>query len=174
MNQFVKQNQRLLHFYSVAVQSMAVVLLILAPIFIIARMFSGDRFSSIGDWPSLLNLLTHVLLSYIVPAGLALLVAQFIRHLLEPEYRAGWILRHGTGILYVGAVVVAVNCVWRWFFFVVIINHSTLDAFSTWAGKLLAILVSLVLTAVGILILVGLGQILKRTMPIIEESKTLV
>jgi hypothetical protein len=174
MNEFVKQHQRLLHFYSVAAQSTAVVLLILAPIFIIARMFSGGRFSSMGDWASLLNLLTHVLLSYIVPAGLALLVAQFIRYLREPEYRAGWVLRHGSAILYVGGVVVATNSVWRWFFFVVIINHSTLDAFSTWAGKLLAILVSLVLTAVGVLILVGLGQILKRTMPIIEESKTLV
>ncbi|MHC4060412.1 MAG: hypothetical protein ACYS8I_16585 [Planctomycetota bacterium] len=174
MNEFVKQNQRLLHFYSVAAQSTAVVLLILAPIFIIAGMFSGGRFSSPGGWPSLMNLLTHVLLSYIGPSSLALLVAQFIRYLREPEYRAGWILRHGTAILYVVAVLVAVNSVWRWFFFAVIIKRSTLDAFSTWPGKLLTVLVSLLLTALGVLVLVGLAQILKRTMPIIEESKTLV
>ena len=174
MNEFVKQHQRLLHFYSVAAQSTAVALLILAPIFIIAGMFSGGRFSSPGGWPSLMNLLTHILVTYIVPSSLALLVAQFIRYLREPDYRAGWILRHGTAILYVGAVVVAVNSVWRWFLFAVIINRSTLDAYSTWAGKLLTILVSLVLTAVGVLIFVGLGQILKRTMPVIEESKTLV
>ena len=83
MNEFVKQHQRLLHFYSVAAQSTAVALLILAPIFIIARMFSGGRFSSPGGWPSLMNLLTHILVTYIVPSSLALLVAQFIRYLRE-------------------------------------------------------------------------------------------
>jgi len=171
MNEFIEKNRRLLRFYSVAAQWTAVVMLISATIYITA---ATRRFSDIRGWVDLINLLLHLFLDYIVPGSLALLVAQFIKYLIEMDYRPGWILRHQVAILYLCAVLVAMNSIWQWFFYIIIVGHSALDVFSTTPSRLLCIFVSLLLTAAKVLILVGLAQILRRVMPVIEESKMLV
>jgi len=174
MNEFIEKNRGLLKFYCVAAQSTALVLLILTPIFIVATIFSQGRISGVRGWPDLIYLLLRLLLIYIVPCSLALLVAQFIKCLTEEDYKPGWILRHATAILYLCAVLVAVEAFWQWVFYTIIIKHSALDSFSTIPPKLLCVFVSLLLTAAKVLILVGLGQVIRRILPVIEESKTLV
>jgi len=170
MNEFIEKNRRLLHIYSVTAQSTAVVLLILAFIFIA----TGRAFSDAKSGSDLLNLLFHLFLSYMIPCSLAFLVAQFIKYLTKMDSKTAWILRHGAIILYVCAFFVVVNSIWQWLFYVVVIKHSVLDTLSTIPQKVLCIFVSLLLTAIKALILVGLGQILRRLLPVIKESKTLV
>jgi len=174
MNEFIEKNRRLLKFYSVAAQSIAVVLLISAPIFIITTMFSEGSFSGMRGRYDLIHLLLHLFLDYMIPCFLALLVAQFIKHLTEMDGKTGWILRHGAIILYICATLVVVNDIWQWVFYAVVIKHSALDALSTIPPKILCVFVSLLLTATKVLVMVGLGQALRRILPVIEESKSLV
>ena len=96
-----------------------------------------------------------------LPLGIIVLgVAQLIRYVSESEYQPGWLLRHGTGILYLFAVLMLVNSVIR-YCFLMPIESSGIGMF-------------LLPDVAKMLILIGLAEILKRVLPVIEESKTLV
>jgi len=174
MNEFIEKNKQLFNFYSVAAQSIAVALLISAPISIIITILSEKPISGMQGGYNPIQLLLHLFLDYIIPCSLALLVAQFIKHLTETDGKTGWILQHGVIILYICAILLVVNDIWQWVFYAVVIKHSALDALPTISSKILCVFVSLLLTATKVLVLIGLGQILRRLMPVIEESKTLV
>jgi len=94
-------------------------------------------------------------------------VAQLIRYLVESRYQPGWILRNADKILYVFSALVVLGAV---------IEHSFYVSIMKDAGSFTPLyLLSLVLRSVGkVSVLLGLGQILRRMMPVIEESKTLV
>jgi len=96
-----------------------------------------------------------------LPLGIIVLgVAQLIKYVSESEYQPGWLLRHGTGILYLFAVLMLVNSVIR-YCFLMPIESSGIGMF-------------LLPDVAKMLILIGLAEILKRVLPVIEESKTLV
>jgi len=119
-----------------------------------------------------------VLFQGVLPGILVLGIAQFIRYLFESEYKPGHILRYGDKILYLFAFLLMVGVVWQ--HLIISGNVMQLDIFLmmntglNFEGMLPAMLTSLVLTVPKILILVGLAQVVKRIMPVIEESKTLV
>ncbi|MFH1884270.1 MAG: hypothetical protein ABIL62_16355, partial [Planctomycetota bacterium] len=100
--------------------------------------------------------------------GLAILgLVQFIRYLVEEDYKPGWILRHGDMFFYLYALFIILSVVWV---------YTTIPGFLspssyTEVFKILMIVFSI---TVRVLILVGFGQILRRILPVIEESKTLV
>jgi hypothetical protein len=101
--------------------------------------------------------------------GLALVgVAQFIRYLYDDAYQAGWSLRHGSAILYTCAVITPLVYIGG---LLLRIDYITgMDAADLSSDPLLSALLSLGI----VLILVGTGQVLRRIMPVIEDSKTLV
>ena len=81
-------------------------------------------------------------------------------------------MRHSKGILYIGAVLIVI---------VAILSYASLVYTArTHAGivdissLVFGLLMSTVLCAVKVLILVGLVKILRRLMPVIEESRSLV
>ena len=95
-------------------------------------------------------------------------VAQFMRYLFDNKYRPGWTLRYGDKILYVFAVFV----VWRVVAMVILyFSRTDIADLAMW---LLNVIPMLLLNIAKILALLGLAQIMKRIMPMIEESKTLV
>lgn len=192
MNEFIEKNRRLLQFYCVAARVIGWMLIVLAVIGILviesylSWLRSASEKSYIHD---------RYLGFYIVPIqffyftlGLvALVVAQLIQYLIEREYKAGWILRHGDKILYACAVLLVgsavVNSVrnfdrliwflergdpgvWSWMYFVLPERYI-------WSWRFF-LLLPVLLAIAKALILVGLGQIWRRIIPIIEESKTLV
>jgi len=167
MNEVIEKNKRLLKFYCTAVRIIGWCILLVAAIIIIAEMVSGGR---LIDAKGVLRLymLEGLLFRYMLPAFLALLVAQFIRYLYEVEHQPGWILRHGDKILYVYAFIVVLNAIWQHVYFV-LLQHSDIGT-----SKLLYVFLTVLLTGAKALILVGFAQILRRVIPVIEESKTLV
>ena len=100
--------------------------------------------------------------------GLAiLLLVQFIRFLVEEDYKQGWILRHGDKLFYLYALYIILS---------VAITYATILSslpISSTRG-IYMIIVSLLSITVRVIILISLGQILRRILPVIEESKTLV
>jgi len=105
----------------------------------------------------------------VFPGIVVLGLAQFVRYLCENNYEPGWILRHGDKVLYLYAAVLIIGHVaWSFIQFTVYRNFSMHDLR---VGYLLAGLLPSLAWAV---ILVGMGQVLRRMLPMIEESKTLV
>jgi len=92
-------------------------------------------------------------------------LAQLLRYLFTDLNRPGWILRHGHWILYIYAIVVVSQIVIRYFYLMLLVHCPE------WYVLLIP---EIVIPAAKVLMLVGLGFILKRIMPIIKEARTLV
>lgn len=166
MNEFVVKNKGFLKFYCIVARTTGWFVLLFGCL--AAASHSLALYSRIGDREALQAYLPHVpwgMIVNFIPAGLlALGVAQFIRYLFDSDYQPGWILRYGQQILCLWAVV---YCVWA---YLVEIGFSSPATTESW-GRLIFLLPFL---GAKVLALVGLGQILRRILPVVEESRTLV
>ena len=100
---------------------------------------------------------------------LALGVTQLIWYLLETDHRPGWILRNADKLLYVYTTIMLGCYIWM--------SAKGLNITITWDTNvefIIRIIMAAVFISVKILALVGLAQMLKRLLPLIEESRTLV
>jgi len=161
MNEFIEKNRRLLKIYCIAARIIGWVLLITSGTWIV-KTLSGYSHSSMPFFMPISTFI-HILVGLVV-----LGVAQFIRYLFETEYKPGWILRHGEKILYLYAALRVIRI--TVLFFVNAKRMGDSIYYSPW-GFIVANGLPVV---AGALIMVGLAQILRRVMPMIEESKTLV
>ncbi len=171
MNEFIEKNRALLKLYCIAAQIIGWVLLPGGCIWIILFL-SGPRQSDIverGD--ALLYALSSMLYDFMFTGLIALGLAQFIRYLFENTSKPGRILRNADRLFYMYAVFLIVKtylkCFWYSAWFAGIIGEST-------SSRLLFMQPFILPTVAKVLILVGLGQILRRILLVIEESKTLV
>ena len=167
MHAFVEQNKRLFKFYSLAAHFIGWSVLLITFFMIVIELLSNGSISGAKDYSMRIHMIGGLLFRYMLPVLLALLISQLIRYVTEPEYHYGWILRYGDNILYIYAVLVVLYTAWQHVYYFVI-SHSYDPS------KFLYVLLSVLLTFAKIIILVGLGQILKRIIPIIEEHKSLV
>ena len=168
MNEFVKRNKKLLEFYCLAARIIGWALLLTPPALIalvlLWRHLSGPTDGRQLPPPEIS--LWHI--GYFMHGLVVLGIGQFIRHLFQTESKPGWILRHGDKILYVDAaftVVLAVATMRTTFYFgrefpIKYVIHMGF----LWVPRAFA----------KALVLIGLAHILRRIMPVIEESKTLV
>jgi uncharacterized membrane protein len=171
MHEFIEKNRRLLKIYCVVARIIGWILLIVPLVGIVWVLLEstdnlrGQNRIWLLMWPE--NVVNIWMLGFI-----ALGIAAFIRYLFETESRPGWTLRHSEWILYIGAVLVVIVAILRCI--------SLVYTMRKFAGNgniysiILGLLMSTVLCTAKVLILVGLGKILRRLMPVIEESKSLV
>jgi len=169
MNEFIEKNRRLLHFYCEALRNIGSLILILGLAsgcaMIILALVDWQHFKAFFDFekPMILGPLHFFKIFFI---GIVILgLVQFIRYLVERNYKPGWILRHGDMIFYLYALLTILNDVW-----VYMTNYHSPSLYT----RVPVIFATVFSTTVKVLILVGLGQILRHLMPVIEESKTLV
>jgi hypothetical protein len=157
MNEFIEKNRRLLRIYCIAARIIGCFFLITAGIWAIS-MLSGHVLLRPASSP----LTEPIIIFTRIVVGLSMLgVAQFIRFISETEYQPRWILRYIDKILYLYAAIHIVHT--AYLFFYCALNYPWRYLFYHGLPAL-----------AGPLIAVGLGNILKRIMPVIEESKTLV
>ncbi len=174
MKAIVEQNRSLLRFYERAARVVGWVLLcgglVWLLIFAFCVLAAVDAAGELR-WPGTSRNLTYAgsafLSNFAVPGLLALLIAQLIKCSLAAEGGPGWILRHGAWFLYVCALALIGQAVLR----ATGCEPATGDPDR--AG-LLFVGPSLVPLLAKVLVCVGLGQLLGRILPIIDESKTLV
>jgi hypothetical protein len=172
MNTFIKQNKKLLLFYYWAVRIGGWILLTLSLLAVIGH--SVALSSRIADSQEFSRYWHHDvpwgMFTYLLPAGLlALGVTQLIWYLLGTDHRPGWILRHADKLLYVYTAIMLGYYIWM-----CIKELNITRAWDTNVEFIMRILVAVVFVSVKILALVGLAQMLKRLLPVIEESRTLV
>jgi len=165
MNEFIEKNRRLLHFYCVAARTIGWSLLIVAVVVVFVKLFSGFPKYASYMW---FHLCRQVTMSFVLLGIVLLGLSQFVRYLYENDYQPGWLLRHGNKVLYLYAVALIISPVLQYYFQMTLIKNANMIF-------LLEYFLSVVLPAVAKgLIFVGMGHILQRIVPILEESKTLV
>jgi hypothetical protein len=168
MNEFIEKNKRLFKFYASAAKFIGWSVFLTTLCIIIIELLSRGRFIGIEGFYLRFHMVGGILFRYLLPVVLALLISQLIRYIIEPEYNYGWILRYGDNILYIYAALVVLNAIWQHIYYFMSL-HSNYGP-----SMFLYVFDSVLLTLAKVLILAGLGQILKRIIPIIEEHKSLV
>lgn len=176
MNEFVEKNKRLLQVYCVVARIAGWVLLLWATAWIVWVLLQNYIFIAGGIQEPATFVVSRQVFT-IMQGFMALGVAQFMKYLFDSKYHPGWILRYGDKILYIYVVLQIAYVVWIYgsFYTVIRPDKTNFEAYEHLHLYTMLQMVRIVLpTAVKALILIGVAQILKRLMPVIEESRTLV
>ena len=172
MNEFIEKSKGLLKFYCLGAQIIGWLLIIAPIIWITVEILSGSLFKgNRSHIPSLIQIsyiIQAVVLNFTFLGLVALGVAHFIKYVFESKVQPSLFLRIGDKILYMYAGFVILGALVKWVFQMQVIKATVLSTLSVSFAALL-----LPATAKA-LILIGLGKILHRVMPVLEESKTLV
>lgn len=108
--------------------------------------------------------------TYLIPAGiLAIGISHLIWYLLETDRRPSWLLRNADKLLYAYTAIMLACYSWM-----VVKELNTTITWDTNVEFALRIVMAVVFISIKILALVGVAQILKRLLPVIDESRTLV
>jgi hypothetical protein len=174
MGSFVAENRRLLRFYWKAAYSFgwglllaAILLFLIFAVIILAVNGAAGERGWDGLNKSIYYLITGVLFNFTIPGLISLCISQMIRFILEAEYKGGWILRYGHCILYGSGIAILVQAILAAKVISQTTGLSSLMFLSSGAF-------SYIPTLAKVMILFGLGEIMRRILPIIDESRTLV
>ena len=166
MNEFIAKNKRLLKIYYIAALIMGWILIVLPTVKTAGVIFNLYLWRISGYR---MVIVLELVFGQIILGILLLAVAQFIRFLTSHSYEPGWLLRYIDKIIYLYAIVKGAQII----FIYISLEIQAVDAgpyFSVWGS-----FTTYAVPAIAwILVLLGLGLILKRSIPVIEESKTLV
>ena len=170
MNTFIEQNKKLLLFYYWAARIGGWVFLTMASLTFFGK--SVALASRLGDMDEFHRFCQHDvpwgMFSDVLPTGLLLLgVSQLIWYLLETDHNPRWILLNAHKLLYTYTAILVVYFCWR----------GTLDVISHFNEPYdfpYRMILLVVFIVVKLLALIGIAEFLRRMVPMIEESKTLV
>ena len=170
MNEFIEKNRKLLLFYYWVMRIGG--WMFLALVLLTAAGKSFALATRIGDWQEFNRFLQHDVpwgtFSIGLPTSLlALGIAQLIRYLLETDHKPDWIFRNAHKLLYTYTAI-SVGC-YFWACVTDVISH-----FNEPYDFPLRLIVLAAFFLVKLLVLVGVAEILRRLLPMIEESRTLV
>ena len=118
----------------------------------------------------LMYLISSMLFDFVLPGLIALGVMQFIRYLFQDTDKPGRLLCMADWLFYLYAVFL----IFKAYFKYIMYSNWYAEAISLETSHLLFVQPFILPTVAKVLILVGLGQILRRIIPVIKESKTLV
>jgi len=169
MNSFIENNKSFLKVYCLLARSIGWSIMILGGvgvmIFIVKLSKIGIGEGVLMSGPLGLGIFQRSWFILMTTGLTALGVAQFIRYLFDRDYQGGWILRNGQKILWAFALLV----LWKGVSMVFgsVLRYGAIDS-------LLFVLSIVLFNAGKVLVLIGLAQILRRVMAVVEESKTLV
>ncbi len=165
MNEFVEKNRHLLQIYYQLARIIGWLLIAFSP-FGTAVFFSGESYMTKNVLEDL-YILQSITLNPIIWGLLLIGIAQFIKCISDNEYKPGWILKNGSAVLYAAAFIMLMGSFINYLFL-------SFSSYSIETAKFSNLFRTFIPAAIKILILIGLGKILNRILPVIEESKTLV
>ncbi|HOC63550.1 MAG: hypothetical protein RBS72_10715 [Sedimentisphaerales bacterium] len=165
---FIAENRGFLRLCAGAARFYGLLFLFLAGMMVALPAFlmlSGMEADKLRFWLGAMTLWR--LLSLVLGGLLALALAELITYVMEGEGAPKWILQHADKVLFVYA---AFSTVVR-----VCLAASTISHGSRWRSSEIISVAFMLLHAIATpLILVGIGIALRKILPIIQESKTLV
>ncbi len=167
---FIEKNRKLLRFYYWVMRVGGWMFLGLA--LLAAAGHSVALVSRISDWDEFQRYwqfdVPWATFTNGLPTGLLVLgMAQLIRYLLETDRKPGWILRNADKLLYTyTAILICFYCERA-------VNEVVVHFNEPYDFPLRLIFLAVFIT-VKLLVLVGIAEMLRRLLPMIDESRTLV
>ncbi len=157
----IEQNRRLLQFYYIVARIVGLFFLAVGVGVVLLNLWLFSKTNG-NQEPLKTAAIVSVLFrafKYVFYALIAGGVAELIRCLFVNKYEPNWILRYGDKILYLYVTLLVGNCVYGYVCNVDIIGKSNIHYF-------------VLITAIKVLVAIGLGLILKRIiMPIIKGAR---
>ena len=169
MNTFIERNKQLLRNYSTAAQFVGQLLLLigaLAVVGVVVIFLAGSSHAA------MLKRKPLIILTIMFPGILVLGIGQFIRYLIEADYKPDWLLRYADKILYLYATILAAEAIWGY-----IDTWQTIQSrFNISFYRLLRLVaflsaLSLPFVIAVVFILIGTGYILRQIISAIEKTK---
>ncbi|MGD0551760.1 MAG: hypothetical protein ABSB25_03830 [Sedimentisphaerales bacterium] len=181
MTQFIEKHRRLLQAYCLIARILGWVLLLGGVFWVFCFMKSlqtipSGRIRTPEEAREVFDIVTYIATSvfydFIIPGFLAFAIAGLLDYLLRPMKRPPLVLRITDKLCYIYAAFLILKAIKlnSWF------ERLTITQIPEIAKQTHLLLVQplLVTTLAKILLLIGIGMILHRLLPVIEESKTLV
>jgi hypothetical protein len=159
MHTFIDENERFLRLCCSVSRFLGLLLLayvaVSPPLAIFLYGWSASNFSGI----------VKIIPMFLFPCLLLLGIDQLIKCLIVSDFKPNWILRFGDKVIYIYACYLFINFVYSYMYI-----YSGKDS----SFGLDTLMISAIFIFIRILIWIGIGALLKRIVPIIQESKTLV
>ena len=174
MNEFIEKNSRLLRMYCLVVRTIGWFLLVGGAIWLtyaLSELYMINNKTPHQEPSGAMTLTCFTLAcDFLLPGLLAFVISQLLDYLIRPEGKAGLMLRLADKLCYCYAAFLFVKIftsrLW-------VINNKYFEASQFYRMLFTQMILSIPLLAV-ILVLIGVGVIIKRLLPVIDESKTLV
>ena len=157
---FINKNERFLRLCCNAARFFGSLLIAFVALSLISIPLLGKHFSQF------IQFAPRAILHLVFPAFLLLGMAQLIKCLIVSDFKPNWILRFGDKIIYIYVSFLFINFVYGFMY-----THKMIYSIVFVLNILMPSAISIF---IKILIWIGIGLSLKRIMPIIQESKTLV
>jgi len=165
LNKAIERNERFLRLCCNIARFFGLLLIA----FVVITLISIPLVGGPGDG-YIVQLIPRIILGFVFPAFLLLGIEQLIKCLIVPDFKPNWILRFGDKFIYTYTIFLFINFVYSSIYTHKMINSSGYDI--SFVSQTL--IPSGIFTFIKILIWIGIGMLLKRIVPIIQESKTLV
>ena len=175
MNEFIEKNKVLLKVFRTTATIVGFVLIFGGGFWFVC-LFSGNKIKLEKQDIILADIILFASSSLIYGfalTGLVILgISQFIKYICESESKAGYLVRNGDKVLYIYAVFMVLKtiCSYVWHVDVKFAGAIGESGFA----RTLFLQAYILPTLAKVLILIGIGIILRRIIPVIEESRTLV
>jgi len=170
MNEFTERNKSLLLSYSLITRIIGWLLLIVGLVIAVVNSFSCFKVDVQLRFYVIYRVFQELVLGYVLIGIILLGLSQFVRYLYESKYQPGLILCYGDKVLYLYALALIVNPILDYFYRMKTIGMTYTNTDSSF----MYLLIILLPTIARALIFVGVAKVLKRMVPMVEESKTLV
>jgi cbb3-type cytochrome oxidase subunit 1 len=166
----VKDRHLSLQYFCTTLEVIGWMLIFLGIMWFIYSMSGGlsrpSEYTNINDITKILTVISWFTFDFAFIGLIAVILAHLTRYIFNRYIHKSFLLRCSDKILYLFAVFTVCWAIFRWFYFL-----KTIEDFY-WRRLLVEPLIFP--TVAKVLILVCIGQILKRILPIIEEYKSLV
>jgi hypothetical protein len=162
LNETIEKNERFLRVCSSVAKFTGVLLLVFIAIQIGGTIF---LFFENGRRVFANNVLCTFGYTWAFTALLLLGIDQLIKCLIETDFKPNWILRFADKIIYFYICCLCINFAYR-----VTISWTDQNAGNDWVSMTFGTVSMLI----KVLLWIGFGQVMRRIIPIIQESKTLV
>ena len=181
MTQFIEKHRRLLQAYCLIARIVGWLLILGGALWIVLfakcmETIPSGKLRTSEDAREILEVVTYIATSvfydFIIPGFLAFAIAGLLDFLLRPEAKPRLVLRITDKLCYIYAAFLILKAISLNFWF----ERLTFTEIPEISEQTRILLVQplLVTTLAKILLLIGIGMILHRLLPVIEESKTLV
>ncbi len=173
MNEFIEKNSRLLRIYCLVVRTIGWFLIAGGALWLtyaLSGLYMIHNKTPHQEPSGAITLACFTLAcDFLLPGLLAFVISQLLDYLIRPEGKAGLMLRIADKLCYCYAAFIFIQT-FRTSLLVINKASETLQLYNLFFSQAL---LSIPIIA-KILVLIGAGVIIRRLLPVIDESKTLV